>query len=122
MVGSAFGARFDMEVDALLILVLSAGVWWFDKAGAWVWLSGLLRYAFIAAGWGLPQVAASPAGAALALGASMIASRAAESWQAGLSDHITVQVLPPDSGDVQAGLDAAPSPRRERPPWSTRTR
>jgi cell division transport system permease protein len=44
--------------------------------------------------------------AALALGASMIASRAAESWQAGLSDRITVQVLPPDSGDIQAGLDA----------------
>ncbi len=51
--GSAFGARFDMEVDALLILVLSAGVFWFGKAGAWVLLSGLLRYAFIVAGWAL---------------------------------------------------------------------
>lgn len=48
---SAFGARFDMEVDALLILLLSLLAWRHEKAGAWVVLSGLLRYAFIAAGW-----------------------------------------------------------------------
>ena len=47
---SAFGARFDMEVDAFLILALSALVWRFDKAGAWVLASGLMRYAFVAAG------------------------------------------------------------------------
>jgi phosphatidylglycerophosphate synthase len=46
---SAFGARFDMETDALLILVLSALVWRSGKAGAWVLASGLMRYAFIAA-------------------------------------------------------------------------
>ena len=51
---SAFGARFDMEVDALLILALSILAWRHDKAGAWVLASGLLRYAFIAAGWILP--------------------------------------------------------------------
>lgn len=44
--------------------------------------------------------------ATLALGASMIAARAAEGWSAGLSDRITVQVLPPETGDVQAELDA----------------
>ena len=44
--------------------------------------------------------------AALALGSSMIAARAAEGWSAGLSDRLTIQVPPPDSGDVQAGLDA----------------
>lgn len=44
--------------------------------------------------------------AALALGSSMIASRAAEGWQSGLSGRVTVQVLPPETGDVQAGLDA----------------
>jgi cell division transport system permease protein len=44
--------------------------------------------------------------AALALGASMIAARAAEGWQQGLSDRVTVQVLPPESGDINAGLDA----------------
>jgi len=48
---SAFGARYDMEVDALLILALSIVVWQQGKAGAWVVASGLERYAFVAAGW-----------------------------------------------------------------------
>ncbi len=48
---SAFGARFDMEVDALLIMALSVLAWTYDKAGAWVIASGLLRYLFVAAGW-----------------------------------------------------------------------
>jgi phosphatidylglycerophosphate synthase len=51
---SEFGARFDMEVDALLILVLAMLVWWWQRAGAWVLLAGLLRYLFVAAGWLLP--------------------------------------------------------------------
>jgi len=51
---SAFGARFDMEVDALLILVLSLLVWYTGKAGPWVILAGLLRYLFIGAGRALP--------------------------------------------------------------------
>ena len=51
---SAFGARFDMEVDALLILALSILTWRHGKAGAWVLVSGLLRYAFTAAGWLAP--------------------------------------------------------------------
>ena len=46
----AFGARFDMEVDALLIQVLAILVWQHGKAGAWVLASGLWRYAFVAAG------------------------------------------------------------------------
>src|SRR5262249_58290063 len=48
---SAFGARFDMEVDALLILVLAILAWQHSKAGGWVMLSGLLRYLFVGAGW-----------------------------------------------------------------------
>jgi phosphatidylglycerophosphate synthase len=48
---SAFGTRFDMETDAALILVLAILVWQHGKAGPWVLLSGLLRYAFVAAGW-----------------------------------------------------------------------
>jgi phosphatidylglycerophosphate synthase len=48
---SAFGARFDMEVDALLILALSILAFTHDKAGVWVIASGLLRYLFVAAGW-----------------------------------------------------------------------
>jgi phosphatidylglycerophosphate synthase len=51
---SAFGARFDMEVDALLIQVLAILAWMHGKAGAWVLTSGLLRYGFVAAGWILP--------------------------------------------------------------------
>ena len=51
---SAFGARFDMEVDALLVLVLAVLVWRFEKAGPWVMASGLMRYVFVVAGWALP--------------------------------------------------------------------
>jgi phosphatidylglycerophosphate synthase len=47
---SAFGARFDMEIDALLIQVLAILAWQFDKAGVWVLASGLMRYIFVAAG------------------------------------------------------------------------
>jgi phosphatidylglycerophosphate synthase len=46
---SDFGARFDMEVDALLIMMLSMLVWRYGKADWWVLASGLLRYAFVAA-------------------------------------------------------------------------
>jgi phosphatidylglycerophosphate synthase len=56
---SAFGARFDVEVDAMLILVLSLFVWRHDKAGVWVLACGLMRYAFVAAGWVLPWMAGS---------------------------------------------------------------
>ena len=55
---SAYGARFDMETDAAFILVLSALVWQHEKAGAWVLCCGLMRYAFVAAGWMLPWLAA----------------------------------------------------------------
>ncbi|MFL6099756.1 MAG: CDP-alcohol phosphatidyltransferase family protein [Actinomycetales bacterium] len=45
---SALGARFDMEVDALLILLLSAYV--ARSLGGWVLLIGLARYLLLAAG------------------------------------------------------------------------
>lgn len=48
---SAFGARFDLEIDALLIMVLAVLAWRHGKAGPWVLLSGLLRYFFVAAAW-----------------------------------------------------------------------
>ncbi len=49
---TAVGARFDMEVDAFLVLVLSA----YDVRllGGWVLLIGAARYLFVAAGWLLP--------------------------------------------------------------------
>jgi cell division transport system permease protein len=37
--------------------------------------------------------------AALALGASLVAERAAAGWQAGLADRVTVQILPAEHGD-----------------------
>jgi len=43
---SAFGARFDMEVDAFLIFVLSVYV--AHTTGSWVLAIGLARYAFVA--------------------------------------------------------------------------
>lgn len=49
---SAVGARFDMEVDAFLILVLSVYV--ARSAGAWVLAIGAARYVFVAARWALP--------------------------------------------------------------------
>jgi phosphatidylglycerophosphate synthase len=55
---SRFGARFDTEIDALLILALSALVWRYGKAGAWVLACGGLRYAFIGSGWLWPWLAA----------------------------------------------------------------
>ncbi len=47
--GSSLGTRFDMEVDALLILVLSATAFTLGKAGVWVLLIGMMRYGFVAA-------------------------------------------------------------------------
>lgn len=44
--------------------------------------------------------------AALALGASLVAERAASGWRAGLSDRLTVQVLPPARGNAKQALDA----------------
>jgi phosphatidylglycerophosphate synthase len=46
---ATLGARFDGEVDAFLILVLSVYV--ARSAGAWVLAIGAARYAFLAAAW-----------------------------------------------------------------------
>lgn len=53
---SEFGARFDMEIDALMILILSGAAALLDKAGGWVVLIGLMRYVFLAAGWLYPRL------------------------------------------------------------------
>ncbi len=49
---SEFGGRFDMEVDAFLLLALSAYV--SRDFGIWVLAIGLMRYAFVFAGYFLP--------------------------------------------------------------------
>ncbi|WP_326957479.1 CDP-alcohol phosphatidyltransferase family protein [Amycolatopsis sp. NBC_01286] len=53
---SEFGARFDMEVDAFLILLLCVQV--SEKLGLWVLAIGLMRYAFVAASWAMPWLTA----------------------------------------------------------------
>jgi phosphatidylglycerophosphate synthase len=55
---TAFGARFDMELDAALIMALSLLAWRSGKVGAWVLLIGLMRYGFVAASWRWPALAA----------------------------------------------------------------
>jgi len=57
---SAFGARFDMETDALTVLVLSALVAVDGRVGAWVLLSGALRYLYVAAGRVWPALRRPP--------------------------------------------------------------
>ena len=50
------GARFDMEVDAFLILVLSVCV--APQVGLWVLAIGAMRYVYVAASWLLPWLRA----------------------------------------------------------------
>lgn len=54
---SAWGARFDMEADAALLLVLSAYV--ATLLGPWVLAIGLMRYGFVAAAWAWPWLGGS---------------------------------------------------------------
>lgn len=53
---TGFGARFDMEVDAVFALVVAAVLWQAGKAGAWIMLIGALRYLFILAGAFFPTM------------------------------------------------------------------
>jgi phosphatidylglycerophosphate synthase len=93
---SAFGARFDMEVDAFLIMVLSTLAWRFGKAGPWVLASGLMRYAFVGAAWVWPW-----------LNAPLPRSRRRQTvcvWQIGvLIGTIAPIIRPPLSELVAAG-------------------
>lgn len=50
------GARFDMELDAVLLLVLTLWLLRLDLAGAWVLAIGGWRYAFILAGYWRPAL------------------------------------------------------------------
>ncbi len=48
---SAFGARFDMEIDAVLALIICLLLWRSGESGLWVLGLGVMRYLFIAASW-----------------------------------------------------------------------
>lgn len=54
---TALGARFDMEIDAYLILVLS--VFLAGDHGWWTVAIGAYRYAFVAAAWAFPWLSAA---------------------------------------------------------------
>lgn len=55
---SDFGARFDMEVDSLLGLILALLAVAGGKAGLWLLALGGMRYAYVAAGLALPWLRA----------------------------------------------------------------
>ena len=55
---SPFGARLDMELDGLTVLVLCGLALGLGRAGAWVILAGAARYLFIGAGLLWPWMAA----------------------------------------------------------------
>ena len=55
---TAFGARFDMELDSFLMLVLAALVWRSGRLDAWILLLAAPRYLFVAAGRLLPWLRA----------------------------------------------------------------
>ena len=92
---SALGARFDMETDALLILLLSTLVWRYDKAGLWVVACGLMRYLFVSAGWVLPWMAGR-------LTPTLRGKTVAVIQLMGLSIALLPVVSPPVSGAVGA--------------------
>ena len=57
-IASPFGARFDMETDALLVAGLALAVLASGRAGPWVLVAGALRYVFIVAGALWPALSA----------------------------------------------------------------
>ncbi len=52
---SPFGAHFDMESDAELVLVVTLRLWLGAGMGAWVLFAGLLRYSYVIALWLWPS-------------------------------------------------------------------
>lgn len=55
---SRFGARFDIEADAGLALVLSLHILAGTAVGAEIMVLGLIRYAFVLGGWAWPWLRA----------------------------------------------------------------
>jgi len=53
---SPFGARFDLEVDALFVGVASLLLWRIGGVGVWILLGALLRYGYLAAGFCWPAL------------------------------------------------------------------
>jgi phosphatidylglycerophosphate synthase len=88
-----FGARFDVEVDALLLLILALLVWQAHQVAAWVLAIGLLRYGFVLAGRLLPW-----------LRASLPSSRRRKAICAQQGITLLVCLLPPASPAFASGI------------------
>ena len=97
---SAFGARFDLEVDAGMVLALSALALALGKAGPWVLGLGLLRYGFVLAGRALPALARP-------LAPSRRRSAVCALAVAALTLVLAPPVAPPLSAAIAAGAGAA---------------
>lgn len=76
---SDFGARFDMEVDSALGLVLALNAWAAGVPGLVVLLLGLPRYLFVASAWvwpwmarALPESRARKAACAIQIGSLIV--------------------------------------------------
>ncbi len=57
---SSFGAAFDMETDALSIMMLALLLWLTGRAPAWVLAAGLWRYAYVAMVALVPSLGEAP--------------------------------------------------------------
>lgn len=128
---SALGGRFDMEVDAFLLLVLGA----FDVAtlGWWVLAIGLMRYAYVAVGWAVPwlratvpprywrKVVAAVCGIALTLGASGLAPRPVAVVAIGIALALLVESFGRDVIWLFRNRSAS-APRPPRPRRAARSR
>jgi phosphatidylglycerophosphate synthase len=57
---TAFGARFDMETDALFVLTLGFVLWTRERLGPWALLGGVLRPGYVLWLWALPAAGEEP--------------------------------------------------------------
>ena len=93
---SDFGARYDMEVDSVLALVLAVLVWSAGPHGAWILILGLPRYAFGLAARLVP-----------ALGAPLPPSRARKAVAVQQMGTLVVLLIPGLPAGLGAGLALA---------------
>lgn len=129
---SALGARFDMEVDAFLLLVLGAFV--APTLGWWVLAIGLMRYAYVAAGWMLPwlsatvpprywrKVVTAVCGIALTLGASGFAPQPVAIVAIAIALALLVESFGRDVIWLFRNRSGATAPQPPHPPRVVRSR
>lgn len=107
---SSFGARFDMETDAFLVLVLSVHVAF--TVGPWVMAIGAMRYLFLAAGYPAPWLRAplphslARKAVAAAQGITLVAASApvVPPWAATVLAAVSLTALTWSFGRDVAGL------------------